>query len=200
MSGLRDLFDTNEDGTYKSHLGSGGEALLEEANRQYNEDNPQEEDGTYDSSGLDRNDGMMMSGGGGSGMFSERVLDRMIKIRGVPKVDPRTQKSLAMWSEAEFLEQLVLNSLTKLEQKKILRKWRDIRDLAESEGSEEMMRAHAEALMIETLMHRSDVENEGVPNERSQWNTNTSVQKQVSMNRRSGGSASSSVLQRLFGR
>ena len=88
---LRDLFEMNPDGTYKSRLGSVGEALVEEKNREYNDEQPQEEPdggGGYDESGgLGQGDNMMADQSQGVGP-SEKFLNRMISIKGIPKPVP----------------------------------------------------------------------------------------------------------------
>jgi hypothetical protein len=198
MSGLKDLFEENADGTYKSHLNSGGEALLEEKNREYNEENPQEEEESFDTSGdLGRNDGGMMEPSGGN-MPSERFLDRMIRIRGIRKPSPN-EKSTMMWNDPEFLEQLIVNNFDREMSRKIYRSYLDISDLSEGDGNAELVRSHAVGLALKTIMQRSRNDFPDVPNERSQWNENRQVHKQINVNRGSGGRAAG-FLTRLFGK
>ena len=198
MSGLKDLFEENEDGTYKSHLNSGGEALLEEKNREYNEENPQEEQESYDTSGdLGRNDGGMMEQSNGN-MPSERFLDRMIRIRGVPKIGPN-DKTTGPWDSPEWLEQLVINSFDKEMSRKIYRAWQDISALSEGDGNSAITQQHSMALIIKTLSQRSRNDFPDIPNERGQWNENRQVHKQINVNRGGNGKAAG-FLTRLFGK
>ena len=198
MSGLKDLFEENEDGTYKSHLNSGGEALLEEKNREYNEENPSDEEESCDTSGdLGRNDGGMMDASGGN-MPSERFLDRMIRIRGIRKPSPN-EKSTMMFADPEFLEQLVINSFDREMSRKIYRSYLDISDLSEGDGNAELVRSHAHSLALKTIMQRSRNDFPDIPNERGQWNENRQVHKQINVNRGGGGRAAG-FLARLFGK
>ncbi len=198
MATLKDFFDENEtkpQGRRLPKLNSGTEALADEFLENEDTENNDGDQTDY-----------VTPGGEIQGLSNpmntlpmvEKVIDRMIRIRGLPPIRPG-DKNLSQWSSPDFLEQLVLNALNKSEQKRILRKWRDIRDLSESEGSDAIMKAHADALMIETLMHRSDVENENNPPERTQWNTSTSnvrnIQKTTNAPTRASG-----ILARMFGR
>lgn len=198
---LKDLFTENPDGTYKSKINSGGEALLEEKNREYAEDNPQEDDPqyeNYDPSGdLGRNDSMMETANGN--IPSERFLDRMIRIRGIPKPG-RNEKSTMAFEDPEFLEQLVINSFDKEMSQDIYGGFLGIRDLSEGDGNEELTKAHVKALIIKILSQRSRNDFPDIPNERGQWGENRQVHKQINVNRGAGSGRASGFLTRLFGR
>lgn len=199
MSGLKDLFEENPDGTYKSHLGSVGERLLEEKNEEYNEEHQEQEeqDGGDPDGNLGRNDMGMMDQPNGN-MPSERFLDRMIRIRGIRKPSPN-EKSTMMWNDPEFLEQLVINSFDKEMSRKIYRSYLDISDLSEGDGNAELVRSHAVGLALKTIMQRSRNDFPDIPNERGQWGENRQVHKNINVNRGGGGRATG-FFQRLFGK
>jgi len=196
---LKDLFTENSDGTYKSKINSVGEALLEEKNREYAEEHPEEDSEGYDISGdLGRNDSMMMESPSGN-IPSERFLDRMIRIRGIPKPG-KNDKSTMAFEDPEFLEQLVINSFDKGMSQDIYSQYLGIRDLAEGDGNEELTKAHVKALIIKILTQRSRNDFPDIPNERGQWGENRQVHKQINVNRGAGSGKSSGFLTRLFGR
>jgi len=192
---LRDLYN---DEPKKSPIRSGTQALIDEAEQQYADENDDSTEENNYSQNLD--DGNLQSIMQNTNNPTDvRSIDRFIKIKGIPPVR-KGDADLAQWSDGGFLEQLVINNLTKLEQKRMLRKWRDVRDLAESEGSYSIMKAHADALTFETLCHRSDVDNENTPNERSQFNTSNSNIRSTTRQTNISHPKSGGIFSKLFGR
>jgi len=197
---LKDLFETDKNGNYKSHLGSGGEALLEEVNKEYAEEQEeqQQEGGFDDLGGLGQNDQMMSQSGPSA--LDVRAIDRFVRIRGWPK-NKNGDKNAGMWDDPEFLETLKTNFLSDRDQKRIWRSYLDISDLSSGDGNAELASAHGKALAIKVLMKHSGTENGLEANERTLWTENRSVNKQILRNSGTGGrGASSSFLSRLFGR
>ena len=196
---LRKLFEEDENGNYKSHLGSAGEALLEEKNREYYEENPgsEEDSGMDQMGGLGPND-QMMTDSSQSGAQNERFLDRMIKIRGIPKIGT-SDKTTGPWDSPEWLEQLVINSFDKEMSRKIYRAWQDISALSEGDGNSAITQQHSMALIIKTLSQRSRNDFPDIPNERGQWGENRQVHKQINVNR-GGNGGRAGFLTRLFGK
>jgi hypothetical protein len=196
---LRKLFEEDDNGNYKSHLGSAGEALLEEKNREYYEENPktEEDSGMDQMGGLGPNDQMMAQNG--PGVPDVRAIDRFVRIKGWVK--PKNgDKSAGMFDDPEFLETLKTNFLNDLDQKKILRSYRDISDLYEQDGSQGVADAHAKALAIKILMKHSSTENQLEANERILWSESRQTNKNIVHNRGNSGGRSSGFLARLFGK
>ena len=184
---LRDLFEEDSNGKYKKHLGSVGERLLEEKNEEYYEENPaQDEDSGIDQmGGLGPNDQMMAQNG--PGVPDVRAIDRFVRIKGWP-VPGKGEKSAGIFDNPDFLESLKTNFLTDLDQKKILRAYRDIADLSEGDGNDSIAQSHAKSLGIKVLMKHSSTENALEANERVLWAEGN------------GGGRSSGFLARLFGK
>jgi|WetSurMetagenome_2_1015567.scaffolds.fasta_scaffold273887_1 hypothetical protein len=199
---LRKLFEEDSDGKYKSHLGSGGEALLEEKNHEYYEENPEQEND--DSSGMDQmgglgpNDNMMAQNG--PSVPDVRAIDRFIRIKGWPVPGKGEKGANSMWEDPEFLETLKTNFLNDLDQKKILRKLRDVYDLYEGDGNEAIAAAHGKILGAQVLMKHSSTENNLEANERVLWAESRQTNKNIVHNKGGNGGRSSGFLARLFGK
>jgi len=200
---LRDLFTEKEDGTYKNRVGSVGEALLEEKNREYNEENPDPEypeGGGYDdqSGGLGQNDGMMSGQDQGVGP-SEKFLNRMISIKGIPKPVPGAKEPGFLFDPG-WMEQYILNSFSGLEQKQLWRRLQDIIHLSQGDGNSELVRSKSMSFAFRIMTHRSrnDTPLEGT--ERTLWTEHRSTSKNIQRIHQTGGNRSSGFLARVFGK
>jgi hypothetical protein len=197
---LRKLFEEDDDGNYKSHLGSAGEALLEEKNREYYEENPEtEEDSGMDQmGGLGPNDQMMAQNG--PSVPDVRAIDRFVRIKGWPVPKNGDKGTNSMWENPEFLESLKTNFLDDLTQKKILRTLRDVYDLYEGDGNDAIAASHGKILAAKVLMKHSSTENALEANERVLWSESRQTNKNIVHNKGNTGGRSSGFLARLFGK
>ena len=199
---LRDLFEMNPDGTYKSRLGSVGEALVEEKNREYNDEQPQEEPdggGGYDESGgLGQGDNMMADQSQGVGP-SEKFLNRMISIKGIPKPVPGAKEPGFLFDPG-WMENYILNSFSGLEQKQLWRRLQDIIHLSQGDGNSELVRSQSMSFAFRILTHRSRNDTPTESTERILWSEQRHTQKNIQRIHQTGGAKTSGFLARMFGK
>jgi hypothetical protein len=199
--GLRDLFTEKPDGTYKNRIGSVGEALVEEKNKEFNEENPEPEypETGYDQSGgLGQNDNMMMDQSQGVGP-NEKFLNRMISIKGIPKPIPGAKEPGFLF-DPDWMENYILNSFSGLEQKQLWRRLQDIIHLSQGDGNSELVRSKSMSFAFRILTHRSRNDTPMEMTERSSWIEHRSTSKNIQRIHQTGSSRSSGVLARIFGK
>lgn len=96
-----------------------------------------------------------------------RYIDRFVRIRGMPEPARNTNEESNFLLGNDFAEQLILNFLSDLDQKKILRSLYDIVDESEGSGNARVALTDAKILAARILMKRSSTENALNLNERS---------------------------------
>lgn len=96
-----------------------------------------------------------------------KYIDRFVRIRGMPEPSKHTGEESNFILSNDFSEQLILNFLSELDQKKILRSLYDIVDESEGSGNARVALTDAKILAARILMKRSSTENALNLNERS---------------------------------
>lgn len=96
-----------------------------------------------------------------------RYIDRFVTIKGMPEPTKHTGEESNFILSNSFSEQLILNFLSELDQKKILRSLYDIVDESEGSGNARVALTDAKILAARILMKRSSTENALNLNERS---------------------------------
>jgi len=96
-----------------------------------------------------------------------RYLDRFLRVRGMPSPTKNTNEESNFLLNEGFAEQLILNFLSELDQKRILRSLYDIVDESEGSGNARVALTDAKILAARILMKRSSTENSLNLNERS---------------------------------
>ena len=130
-------------------------------------DGGNEEDQQPQEGGFDDGTGVMP----GSDMINTsrdfKYVDRFVKVRGMPEPAKHTGEESNFILSNSFSEQLILNFLSELDQKKILRSLYDIVDESEGSGNARVALTDAKILAARILMKRSSTENALNLNERS---------------------------------
>jgi hypothetical protein len=96
-----------------------------------------------------------------------QYIDRFVRIKGMPEPSKHTGEESNFILSNSFSEQLILNFLSELDQKKILRSLYDIVDESEGSGNARVALTDAKILAARILMKRSSTENALNLNERS---------------------------------
>lgn len=130
-------------------------------------DGGNEEDQQPQEGGFDDGTGVMP----GSDMINSsrdfKYVDRFVKVRGMPEPAKHTGEESNFILSNSFSEQLILNFLSELDQKKIIRSLYDIVDESEGSGNARVALTDAKILAARILMKRSSTENALNLNERS---------------------------------
>ena len=96
-----------------------------------------------------------------------QYIDRFVRVKGMPQPARNTNEESNFLLGNDFAEQLILNFLSDLDQKKILRSLYDIVDESEGSGNARVALTDAKILAARILMKRSSTENALNLNERS---------------------------------
>lgn len=96
-----------------------------------------------------------------------RYIDRFVRVKGMPGPAKNSNEESNFLLNEGFAEQLILNFLSELDQKKILRSLYDIVDESEGSGNARVALTDAKILAARILMKRSSTENALNLNERS---------------------------------
>ena len=96
-----------------------------------------------------------------------QYIDRFVRVKGMPQPAKNTNEESNFLLGGEFAEQLILNFLSELDQKKILRCLYDIVDESEGSGNARVALTDAKILAARILMKQSSTENALNLNERS---------------------------------
>lgn len=96
-----------------------------------------------------------------------KYVDRFVKIHGMPEPTKHTGEESNFLLSNAFSEQLILNFLSELDQRRIWRSLVDIVDESEGSGNARVALTDAKLLAARILMKRSSTENTLSLNERS---------------------------------
>jgi hypothetical protein len=185
---LRDIFG---DSDKRPALGSGTDALVnqyEDENRE--EDQPQQQDPMLQTIPAEEIPGEQQS---------EKFLNRMIKIQGLPERDKNDPKT-SIFDDSDLLEQVILSSHNRKEAKRTWRRWVDNRDIREGDGNQCLSNARDKSLLLRILLTRSLTDTEIQANERALWTIRESRNKQTSTITNAPAHGAPGFLSRLFGR
>ena len=96
-----------------------------------------------------------------------RYIDRFVRIKGMPEPARNTNEESNFLLSNSFSEQLILNFLSELDQRRVWRSLVDIVDESEGSGNARVALTDAKLLAARILMKRSSTENALSLNERS---------------------------------
>lgn len=129
-----------------------------------------------------------------------RYIDRFVRVRGMPSPAHNTNEESNFILGDSFAEQLVLNFLSDVDQKKILRSLYDIVDESEGSGNARVALTDAKILAARILMKRSSTENALNLNERSSHISTLNRSNITTKTNQIQPASSGGWLSRLFGR
>jgi hypothetical protein len=185
---LRDIFG---DSDRRPALGSGTDALVNQYEDENREDEqPQPQDPMLQTVPAEEIPGEQQS---------EKFLNRMIKIEGLPKKDPNNPK-MGIFDDSDLLEQVILSSHDTKTMKKDIRRFLDNVAVRTGDGNIDMANERDKVLLMRLLMTRSLTDTEIQANERSLWTIRESRNKQTSTITNAQPHGAPGFLSRLFGR
>ena len=188
---LRDIFSNDPNG--RPALGSGTDALVNQFEDENRNDDEQEQQQT------DPMLQMAPSEEIPSEQQSEKFLNRMIKIQGLPIRDKNDEKS-SIFDDGDLLEQVILSSHNRKEAKRTWRRWLDNRDVRQGDGNAALADARDKSLLLRILLTRSLTDTEIQANERALWTIRESRNKQTNTITNAQPHGAPGFLSRLFGR
>jgi hypothetical protein len=167
------------------------------------EQQPQITDGaeqSQDGGIYDDGTSVMQGGDLSTGPRDFRYIDRFIKVKGMPNPARNSNEESNFLLSNDFSEQLILNFLTDLDQRKIFRSLADVMDLSEGSGNAKVALSESKLLASKIMMKRSSTENALNMNERLSHITNMNRSNITTKTNQIQPSTGGGWLSRLFGR